>query len=364
MRRLKCECGAELFFEGTRCLSCGYEVAFSLKHLKMLRLQDGTFPDEMGGQSRKCQNHERGICNWLVQSDDPNALCRSCRLSRVIPDLSITANVVLLGEFERAKRRLVYQLALLGLRLESKTENPAAGLCFDVKAQVPGEDPVLIGHEDGVITLKLEEANVVYREQTRTQLEERYRTLVGHCRHESGHYFYDRLIADHNRFEDFRRLFGDERVDYRTALAAYYATTPSNAWRDSHITQYASSHPWEDWAETWAHYLHMTATLETAHGHQLIRSTTSQSAIERVLRLESVPAPVFDAFILAWTSLSVVLNELNRSLGLDDAYPFELNPRVVEKLHFIHQLVVAQSEPIQIAFTQEPPLQLLAGGRG
>jgi hypothetical protein len=89
--------------------------------------------------------------------------------------------------------------------------------------------------------------------------------LLGHFRHEVGHYFWDRLVAtDPHQLEEFRVLFGDDRQDYGEALKRHYDEGAPANWQDTYISMYATMHPWEDFAETWAHYLHIVDTLETA----------------------------------------------------------------------------------------------------
>jgi len=194
----------------------------------------------------------------------------------------------------------------------------------------------------GVITVNLAEANSAEREQRREQLHEPYRTVLGHLRHESGHYYWDRLIKDSTRLEKFRERFGDEREDYGQALQLYYAQGPSATWTERFVSAYATSHPWEDWAETWAHYLHMTDTLETAAGCGL--SIEPDRPGEPVMRRRVMglgPPAYFDWLMDAWLPLTYVLNNLNRALGQADAYPFVLSAVAIEKLRFVHETVVA-----------------------
>jgi hypothetical protein len=279
---------------------------------------------------RKCKNYAaEEVCNWLVPTTSEHELCEACRLNNVVPDLSVPENRARWGEMERAKRRLVYTLSVLGLPLVPKSEDAEHGLAFDIKADVPGER-VLTGHADGLITLNLAEADAPVRERVRADLHERYRTLLGHFRHESGHYFWERLIRDRRRTEEFRELFGDETRDYAASIAAHYANL-TTAWNDDYISAYASSHPWEDWAETFAHYLHMIDTLETAQSFGLAHQIAARS---RVPDLSD-----FGLLVDEWTELTVALNALNRSMGLPDAYPFAISARVREKLEFVHHTV-------------------------
>ncbi|HWP08890.1 MAG TPA: putative zinc-binding metallopeptidase [Polyangiaceae bacterium] len=332
MQTFECVCGERIFFENTRCLSCSRELGFELSTRSMLALDpSGTSMYEIGhNMFRKCKNYAaEEVCNWLVPTTSEQELCEACRLNNVVPDLSVPENHARWGEMERAKRRLVYTLSTLNLPLVPKSEDSEHGLAFDIKADTPGER-VLTGHADGLITLNLAEADPAVRERVRADMNERYRTLLGHFRHESGHYFWERLIRDQDRVQDFRDLFGDETRDYGESIAAYYAS-PAPVRNDEYISAYASSHPWEDWAETFAHYLHMIDTLETAQCFGLAQQLAARSRVPNVAD--------FGLLINEWTDLTVALNALNRSMGLPDAYPFAISARVREKLEFVHHIV-------------------------
>jgi len=264
-------------------------------------------------------------------------------ITRVIPDLRQPGHQTAWYRLEVAKRRLLYSLRHLGLPLVPKDEDPAQGLAFAFLADPggPGAAPVLTGHCNGVITINVAEADDVEREHRRQQLHEPSRTLLGHFRHESGHYYWDRLLPQRPRLEGFHALFGDERVDYSQALTHHYQHGAPADWPQQCISAYASAHPWEDWAETWAHYLHMTDAVETAVACGL--------ALQPLRPDEpSVPPPVrggrlgaFEAMLQHWFSLTSVLNNLNRSLGLPDAYPFLLSTPVIDKLRFVHDTIAA-----------------------
>jgi hypothetical protein len=296
---------------------------------------------------RLCANYDReNVCNWGLPVEDPNPLCRSCRLTRVIPDLTLPGAKEAWYRLEVAKRRLVYGLIALRLPLSNKIDDPERGLAFEFLADIPGRTaPVMTGHADGVITLNVAEADDVQRETIRTQMHEPYRTLLGHFRHESGHYYWDRLIRESERLEGFRELFGDEQEDYGAALGRHYASGAPADWPERFVSAYASSHPWEDWAESWAHYLHMTDTLETAEAWGL----TAEPALPELPELaeptaggpDAPPDTPFDAMVERWFSVTFVLNDLNRGLGLPDGYPFVLSPPVIEKLRFVHDAIAA-----------------------
>jgi hypothetical protein len=336
MRTFQCACGERVFFENSRCLKCSRELGFALDVSMMVTLEnpvDGTYTTPLGA-FRKCQNYAtEGVCNWVKRAAAPGDLCVACRLNNVVPDLSVPQNRALWANVEAAKRRLVYTLAKLRLPLLSKNDDPERGLAFDIKADT-GEARVLTGHADGLITLNLAEADPPTRERARADMNERYRTLVGHFRHESGHYFWERLIRDRNRLGEFRALFGDETRDYAESLRAHYASDGNRLHSDAFITAYASSHPWEDWAETFAHYLHMLDTLDTAQDFGFT------SKLSRRASLPSVTD--FDLMMHEWEELTVALNALTRSMGLPDAYPFAISPTVQQKLRFVHELIREQ----------------------
>jgi hypothetical protein len=338
-------CRNLVFFESVSCVRCGRTLAYLTPLGVVGSLDpagDGThrspLPRAAGRAFRLCANYEReNVCNWAVPAEDPNPFCRSCRLSRVIPDLSAAGARERWARLEAAKRRLVYTLATLGLPLD--------GLWFEFKADCPsGQAPVLTGHAGGVVTVNIAEACTVEIERRRVDLNEPYRTLIGHLRHESGHYYFDRLIAaDAARLEAFRAVFGDEREDYGEALRRHYADGPAEGWQDRFISAYAASHPWEDWAETWAHYLHMVDALETGAACGLSLSPPREGAPAA----EKLPDPLagrtvrFADMLTGWHALTNLLNMLNRGMGLPDGYPFVLTGPAVEKLNFIHDVVTS-----------------------
>lgn len=334
MRKFRCSCGARVFFENSSCLACGKELGFEIESGVMSSASkngssESPLQFEQGGRCFvRCSNAALGAgCNWLVAQGE-GELCAACSLNRTIPNLSIPRHVEQWQRVECAKRRLIYGLNSLGLRPRSHASDPEHGVSFDFLA--PGADaPVMTGHADGVITLNLAEADPVVRERTRTALNERYRTLLGHFRHEIGHRYFQLLLPEGSKArERFRVLFGDERSDYAAALERHYANPPGGEWSNDFISAYASAHPHEDFAECWAHYLHMIDALETADANGLLRGRGERARARR-----------FDSLAGAWQELTIGWNELNRSLGHEDAYPFTLTVRVRDKLAFIHELI-------------------------
>lgn len=327
MRAFTCACSARLFFDNTRCLSCSRALGFRSDTLELMTIAEPGAPAATDAPFRRCANYvENGICNWLVPHDSPEPLCAACRLNHTIPNLGEDSNLKLWREVESAKRRLIYGLYRLGLAVLSKADDPVRGLAFDIKADV-GDERVLTGHDRGLITLNLEEADPTRREQNRVAFQERYRTLLGHFRHEIGHYYWERLVSEGGKLEPFRALFGDERADYTAALEQHYRE-PRPEIPPDFISAYATAHPWEDFAETFAHYLHLRDTLETAESFGMVGKPTAT-------------LPELPELLRGWSDVSVALNALNRSMGLPDAYPFAITREVEPKLGFVHELVTA-----------------------
>ncbi|GIW98323.1 MAG: hypothetical protein KatS3mg111_1656 [Pirellulaceae bacterium] len=339
MKRFYCECGQELFFENDKCEGCGRQVGFDPSSLAMFTwFEGGATPGQLAERElRYCGNMSLyGACNWLIDAQSESELCLACRCNRTIPNLKKPVNRKRWKALERAKRRLVYSLLRLGLRLVSKWDDPEDGLWFDFLEDKRSDEEVdegfvTTGHAGGVITINVLEADASLREAMRESMNEPYRTLLGHFRHESGHYYWQSLVADDPEvLTRFRRLFGDESIPYDQALSDYYATGPVADWQQRFVSAYASAHPLEDWAETWGHYLHMTDTLETAMEYRFVPAGAAAAS--------------FDERFRHWESLTVALNSLNRSMGLADAYPFVLSPLARQKLAFVDHILVVQRQ--------------------
>lgn len=237
---------------------------------------------------------------------------------------------------------MLYTLMALDLPIESRAERPD-GLAFAMKQDQPGEQKVMIGHDVGLITINIAEADSPFREKTRQELGEAYRTLLGHFRHEIGHYYWDRLVRNTAFLEPFRALFGDESVSYDEAVARHYRDGAPPDWPTRFISSYASMHPWEDWAESWAHYMHVVDTLETARSFGLAISPAVTAADELKVKTRRLDLDDIDDLLEAWTPLSVALNALNRSMGLPDPYPFVLSEPTLQKIRFVHRVVTGIS---------------------
>lgn len=342
MQRFTCECDNVLFFSSSHCLKCNSDVGFDLESSRFRRLG----PD--AGVQRCANGTQHGVCNWVLSAASPDSLCPACQMNRTIPDLTSDRNRMLWGRMEVAKRRLIYTLRHLGISLPNKTRNAQAGLAFDIISTV-SNPTVTTGHLDGVITVNLEEADDTYRQINRQALGESSRTLLGHFRHESAHYLWQRFLSDlawdHPLRLAFRERFGDEWQDYSASLSGYYQRSAPAGWEQSFISAYASSHPWEDWAETWAHYLEIADGLETCEslGLQvqflalpLVMLPGEAGTLPAMLPQNGLADGEFLAWLQRWMCLSTVLNEVSQSLGEPPLYPFVISMRVAQKLRLAH----------------------------
>jgi hypothetical protein len=356
-------CDQIVFFESNNCVRCGGKLAYLPDRGEVGTLEPETdehwrvISTEGPPQAyRLCRNYSHeNVCNWAVQERDGEPYCIACRLNRVIPNLSRPGARESWAKLEAAKRRLIYTVLELGLPLSSKSDDPERGLAFEFLAEpepgAPGPAPIRTGHLGGVITINLAEADDAERERRRLEMYEPYRTLLGHFRHEIGHYYWDRLIRDTDHIHEFRELFGDERQDYADRLARHHAQGAPADWSGAFVTAYASSHPWEDWAESWAHYMHIVDTLEAALRCGVsIRSCRDNEPHWKPDGQNGVrPLESFDQMIGGWFPLTYLLNNLNRCMGLQDPYPFVLSTPVLHKLKFIHDTVQACDLKVALA---------------
>lgn len=353
MRAFTCDhCGHLVFFESNHCVHCGAALAFVPEQMRMLALtpstEDVTCWQPLSPQQlqqtprvRLCANRSALShgCNFTTDASGHEPYCVSCRQTRWLPDLQDPINVGRAAKFENAKRYLFYTLARLQLTVLHGVAPPV----FDFLEDLPGQTPVLTGHLNGTITLNVAEADDDERARRRLAMMEPYRTLLGHLRHESGHFFWDVLIRNSEHLDAFRRLFGDEQQDYSASLQAHYARGPAGPvnWQQMHVSAYASAHPWEDWAETWAHYLHVMDLMETAACFRVqLQLPGHMAAWPPMDDPFADPPQAFEHILQQCVPLTLVLNSLNRSLGQNDAYPFTLSAVVITKLKFIHEVVM------------------------
>jgi hypothetical protein len=342
MRVFRCEnCQARVYFNSSVCVKCNARLgfmpeertmgAFSMDGLGVLR----RYGDAQSSW-RPCANSQNACaCGWLVHGKDPNPLCRSCRLTATIPDQGTLENRIAWRDLEAAKRVWLASMLDLHLPVRSRLDDPVHGLAFHFLRQIDASHPILTGHDAGDITINAAESDPVERERSKLALLEPYRTLLGHFRHESGHYYWDLLVRDSALMQPFRALFGDERMDYAKALARHYEHGPAPDWQLAHVSGYATMHPWEDWAETWAHYLHMVDLLGTARSWKLSVDAFEPPEISD----QSSLSPEFLELIHEWLPLTLVVNSLNRSLGHADAYPFAFSNVALRKMQFVHDVI-------------------------
>ena len=359
MRLFQCQCCRQvLHFENTVCLRCDAPVGYLPQEDRMAavepdgarwRVRSGGEVASVAGSGighwRFCRNWELSACNWMVPADEGAGhfdYCLACQHNRTVPNLDEPANNARWQKIEAAKRRLFYSLFRLGLPLPVPGFGHPQPLVFDFLAAEPASgQSVLTGHAYGVVTIALTEADDVAREQVRVEMGEAYRTLLGHFRHEIGHYYWDLLVRDGGALEAFRAVFGDERADYAMALERHYRDGAPLGWQDSHVSAYATMHPWEDWAETWAHYLHMMDALDTAAALGLRVRPEADAGGGLAAEVAFDPYREVDAKRLfsAWLPLTVALNMLSRSMSAADLYPFALSAGVQRKMAFVHELV-------------------------
>jgi len=351
MRLFTCAaCGQTLYFENSQCTRCGRSLAFLPDHGLLATVRaDGDSTgllvpvDEKLGPARyrPCGNQlDYQACNWAVPEQDDQRFCRACRLNRLIPNLSEPGSKDAWLKLERAKRRLLYTLTRLRLPIAPAGSGAGSGLAFSFARDEPGAKRVCTGHNDGVITINVAEADAPFRERIRQDLGEPYRTLLGHFRHEIGHYYWTLLVEGSKWQAPFGALFGDPGADYAAAVKHHYENGPHADWPKRFVSAYASTHPWEDWAETWAHYLHMVDTLETARSFGLaLRPKPVGGGREPPVVAPRVEVEDLEGLLAAWVPLTLALNSLNRSMGLPDPYPFVLSSPAIDKLRLVHDVI-------------------------
>jgi hypothetical protein len=388
MKIFHCDhCQQLVFFENVSCVKCGRALAYLPDAIDIASLEpaeDSIWQTRVGKAYRLCDNYTKEkVCNWAVPAETSEVLCESCRMTCVIPDLSVVGNREKWYRLEVAKRRLIYSLRRLNLPF-GNTAGCESGLRFEFLADSPQPDgeKVLTGHNNGRVTINLAEADDAQREQRRLAMHEPYRTLLGHFRHEIGHYYWGRLIDGSDLIEPFREFFGDERQDYAQALKRHYDQGPPVDWRVHYVSAYAGTHPWEDWAETWAHYLHITDALETAaaSGLWLQPERRDEPALSPNAGLREGRPASFDRLMENWFPLTYLVNNLNRGLGMPDGYPFVLSPTAIDKLRFVHDTIAAvdyrgsesaqstdcEVQRMSVSFSREHSTRLsgIAGMRG
>lgn len=311
VKRLHCPtCGNEVFFDSIECVRCRTGLAVEIRGRGALSVLDAS-------TTTPCARRSVWSCNWPAEPGAFDQLCASCRLV----DPNIWAHDPRMVPFQTAQRRALYQLAELGVPW--RDVDPALRFVYLSKTADPD---ATIGHRGGEITLDIDEADPAYGERIRANLGEHYRTPLGHLRHELGHFVWLTMVAnDPDRLAAFRERFGDERDDYAAALERHYQRVDDLSWRDRHVSFYASAHPWEDFAESWAQVMHVHDVVETGAAWGVVHA----------------PADPADARAWLGTSVtaSVAANELARAMGMRDLYPFALTEGARTKVEFCWRLV-------------------------
>jgi hypothetical protein len=337
-------------FEERICPACGFTLGYDPGSDSFLFLGDcATIWRDHDSQPHDvvvcANNNEYGVCNWLVSTHDHTPYCRACRHNRTIPDLSVPTVPERWGKIEAAKRRMFHTLIRLNLPIEIKINesDQVQGLAFDFlydsSAEQQGATRILTGHDGGVVTLNLIEADDVARERIRHAMGEPYRTLLGHFRHEVAHHYWSRLIEpDAGALQAFRLVFGDETINYAQALQNHYSPQSGKVWTDDYVSFYATSHPWEDFAETFAHYLHMVDTLATIACFGMPMNPGPDGRAGARIDFDPYTAPT-DALTAQMASYSFALNAVNRSMGQPDLYPFRLSPAITGKIDYVNRLI-------------------------
>ena len=350
MKLFECQvCRQALYFENVACDRCERRLGYVVPGKRLVAFDPDRFEatlfritGEAGPAYRFCSNAQYDVCNWVIPADSGERFCAACRHNHVIPDLSRPENQKHWRMMEFAKHRLFYSLIELDLPLVTRDEDPKEGLMFEFLEDTLANKRVVTGHINGKITINIAEADDAERERRRSVLREPYRTLLGHFRHEIGHWYWDRMVRDAPALDAFRIVFGDERSSYRTALRQHYAAGAPIDWSRRSVSAYATSHPWEDFAETFAHYLHIVDALDTANEFGIgihPRHLADAGALSMDIDFAPQNAVSITALVEAWLPLTFAVNSLNRSMGQTDFYPFVLTPLVIDKLGFVHDLV-------------------------
>jgi hypothetical protein len=355
----KCGCNSALYFDNTVCLQCKRETGWCPRCKTIIAVNVGSKKQYVCERCKsdllKCTNYrEHGVCNRFTPLADGQApaFCDCCRFNRTIPDLSVAGNADRWARLEAAKRRLIFDLDLLGLAYGTAAEGFEPGLVFEFKTdkivqngqwqRIKNCEPIMTGHNEGVIVINICEADDVERERLRVNLHEPQRTLIGHFRHEIAHYFWDLLIKNREE-ESSKQVFGDHTLDYGAAQQTYYKNGAPPDWQSHFVSAYATMHAWEDFAETFALYLDIVGTLDTANAQGF-------STIK-------MPSSDFPAMLTRYTPLAIAMNEVNRHMGLPDLVPEIFCPDVVRKLQWVHDLITRAAK----AGRPEPAMATLPG---
>src|SRR5271168_5417104 len=339
-------------FESRRCPNCLAELGLYVPSRTMVATWSGAAVID-GQIWIACTRAGSLGCNWLVPQEQElggqRGRCLADSLIRREPDTDDTVAVEKLVSTGIGLRRLICQLIDIGLPVDPFWRRNG-GLAFDLLSSYSGGERVVIGHAGGVITIDLVESLDAYRESLRVRLGEPYRTMLGHFRHEVGHYYQNILVETGpgaaRYLDECRALFGDERADYQAEIARHYKFGAPKNWTESFISEYATMHPWQDFAECFAHYLHITDTINTVGEAGLILiADRARVAVPRdIVPLASYADVPIEQLLYDWKWLALFFNRINTAMGKRPLYPFEIPPPVIRKLGFVHK-VVRQAAP-------------------
>ena len=349
MRLFTCDnCKNVVFFDNRRCVQCKFRLAYEPVHMTMRAISpeaEGSWRFVTGErlEARMCANASFDVCNWLVDPSQSQDFCLSCRHNRLVPSVNTSEGLNHWRKISQAQQHLFYSIFRWNLPHPDRTEDPTGGLVFDFLEDQHLSSgmivPAMSGHDEGLITIRAAEADDATREEARQSVHELYRTLLGHLRHESGHFIWNKLVRDGNDLENYRSVFGDEQADYEKALQHYYANGPLPGWQESFVSAYASSHPWEDFAECFAHYIHIVDSLETARAFGIAAKPPEHLAMAASIDFDPYQANSAEQLVSTWVPLSIAINSIQRSMGQSDSYPFVLSSPVIVKLEYLHRLV-------------------------
>jgi hypothetical protein len=348
-------CGQTVYFDNRFCVRCERKLAFCPSNINVEAIDLGsyghyTLTSNPQRAAKLCVNSSNDICNWLADDGSTDGFCQACEHNRLVPDVSTDAGINQWQKLSQAQRHLYYSLLRLDLPRPARAQDPDGGLVFDFLVDEVQQDgsvqAAMTGHDEGVIAIRAAEADDLVREEVKDQMNEPYRTMLGHFRHEIGHFIWNKKVRDAGQLDECRAVFGDEREDYGEALKRNYAEGPRPDWPAFFISSYASIHPWEDFAECFAHYLHIVDTLETAHSFGIKIDPEDHDDISTELAFDPYKARSAKRIVSAWVPLTVAMNSLQRSMGEKDLYPFVLTPAVMDKLEYMHRLL-HRSPPAQ-----------------
>ncbi len=350
MRDFSCAaCGNTTYFDNRNCIKCGARLGFvtETKSLEALAPADGdnwTLVADDDKRYRLCANAVADVCNWLIDASSADSFCRACRHNRLVPSAALPHTLAHWRSIATAQRQLFYSFLKWDLPAPTRQDNPAGGLLFDFLEDKHLPDGTIekpmTGHNEGLITIRAAEAEDVERETLRAQMHEPYRTLLGHFRHEAGHFIWNQMVRDNGLIDQCREVFGNDGLDYCEALQRHYQNGPPVDWQTHFISEYASSHPWEDFAETFAHCLHIIDTLEMARSHEMRLSVCGEPVHE--IAIDPYSETRFDILADLWVPLSITMNSLHNSMGERPLYPFILTSSVRAKLGFVHRIITRQ----------------------